>query len=526
MYDPHVQEKKKDQIVKLIHLYFEQEEYDIAQNMTERLLIDHSDDIELVTLLNNILLAKRQQALQKEQKYFGDLAKLLADNSLLMMNKNKDRLNELSDLFSHELKKMTELQKVTLDSHSEEIEKLINEGVDLYNQGNILAAKEKFSAVLKLDEANPYANAYYGAVLYEENPMDAKRLEMATKKCKKALDQVNTIEIAHFILGNVYEKKRLYDSAIKEYLETLKINPENYFAFFRTGMIYSRLSQYEKAIQYLKNSVKVNREFVDGYYYLADSEIQLANYSSALKYLDNLLDIDEDFHQAYIRKAEIYRLNRDYEQAAINYDKAVALNKHYETYYYLADCYQRLGQEIKAVLTYESSLKHNQLANEKDQLFLINSYQKLIGIKSESGKLLEALGYANSGKKKLGDKSIDILLLAADLNYSLKKYEPAANDYLKVLSLLNESEEHYQIYHKLGKSLFEQKKYAQAEQYLSKAIEINVTYFPAYEEFVKLQVEQKNIKAARKMISQFGDTNQPNNGEIDILMALVKKGKK
>ncbi|HQJ06498.1 MAG TPA: tetratricopeptide repeat protein, partial [Spirochaetota bacterium] len=241
-------DKKRNNIVKLINRYFNQEEYDRALKLIEDLLIENGDDREALDLQDKIIRAKKEKERLAESSISNrdyDTRKIIESMSAIIENKDdKPTIVRKSDETSAE--KNASIGKEEL-AKKKKISELIDAGINEYNKQNYAKSKDNFLGALDMESDNAEANAYLGAAIYEENPDDENSINEAVKFSKKALQKDNNIEQAHYTLAKIYDKQGLRDLALEEYKEALKINPQNYDAFYAIGRMYYKEKEFLKA---------------------------------------------------------------------------------------------------------------------------------------------------------------------------------------------------------------------------------------------------------------------------------------
>ena len=523
LFDRIREENNKKQLIILVNSYFDKEEYGLARNLTENLLFKHSDDKELIELLDKILQAERNAIKPEEARTVvvnyprdtSDLERLTDLYNMLLKEigdlkntrfSNIEKVEEKPRIIEGKPKEIiVEKKEKTIDEI--EVERLIDEGIAEYNEKNYPEAKDFFIRALKMDEKNPYANAYLGASLYEENPENDKGIEEATRRCKIALEENNSLEIAHFILANIYNLKKIKDAAIPEYEETLGINPNNYIAAYFLGKIYFENKEYANAEIYFKNTIEIKNDYINGYIFLAETEFYLGYIELSKQYLEKVLSINSDFYHCYLKLAEIAVYESKYADAIGYYEKALKIDKNYIYYYKIGECYDVLSKIDNAVFNYNTAISLNPLKTKKQNNDAVESYKKIVQIKKREEKYKEALSILEKGIEKLGASSFTLHQISGDIKKDLKDYENAIKDYTKAVELESDSKEIYLIYYKIASCYEALGKARLAINLYNKSIQRNPDYMESYYELIKINVSENKIDDARLLLNLLIERN-------------------
>lgn len=477
---------KRKNLLKLINRYIEKEEYERALDKVEALLLDNADDKDILELQDLILQKKN-----KKEKTNGISYKLERQRFLDSMNTMIDKTEEKPVIV-----RRNTTQKETpanqQDEKQKKLNKLIDEGLDAYNNKDYIIAKDRFLKALDIDEANAEANAYLGATLYEDDPDDDRNVEEAIKRLKKAIKTDENLEIAHHKLAQIYDDKGLTDLAIEEYDKTLKINPNNYLAAYALGKIYYKSKDFRNAELNFYNSVKIKRDFVNGYFYLANTEFRLNKKENAKKYYKKVISLDPAMYHVYANLGKLYKLDSDYANALFYYQSAIKYNEKYTYHRETGDCYKELKQYDNAANSYLRSISLNPQNTVKDKQLLLYCYENLADIEKERGRYNDALDYVEKGLAYDSNSSI-LYYISAYSKSKLGRNAEAINDYL---TSINTEPKNISPYVNLSKLYTETEDYQQAISIAQKGIIINNKQYELYNNLgISLQSMHKFDKA-------------------------------
>lgn len=154
-------------------------------------------------------------------------------------------------------------------------------GIGLFLQGNLKAAAQAFAKITEIDPNNPDGWVNLGRVAVQEGDMDRARTVLekalalqpklaranyfyakvlrndgkyddAAQRLKLVLNQYPNDRVVRNELGRVYFLKRQYNDAIREFQQTLGIDPEDLQANYNLMLCYQGLGDEQKSTLYRK----------------------------------------------------------------------------------------------------------------------------------------------------------------------------------------------------------------------------------------------------------------------------------
>ncbi len=273
--------------------------------------------------------------------------------------------------------------------------------------------------------------------MYPEEPDSTKRKEMDKESIgylRKALAIYPDFAEAHVELGRLYERTRMYDSAVVQDKTALKLKPFNATANNNMGSVYITLGKYEESIPFLKRSIEGNANFKFVYLNLARAYKQVRKYDSAAVYYNIMLSFDPNYvdgqkelatdyymiqkydsaaihfkivtqlmpndPDAYNNLGAVYLNSKNYALAAEQFKKTISLNQGYvNAYSNLGRCYYFLKQYQAAIDLFNKELTMDP-KNGRDVPYIALSYQKM-------GNMQKAKEYEVVAKKIYSDFKLD-----------------------------------------------------------------------------------------------------------------------
>ncbi|WP_413173397.1 glycosyltransferase 61 family protein [Anabaena azotica] len=316
------------------------------------------------------------------------------------------------------------------------------------------------------------------------------------------------------------------DAALTEFIDFLKNQAQEYLSVQKADIAQKI---YEAILEWDDNQAEV-------YYNLGHAVAMQGNLEVAISYWETVVQIQPDWSDAHLHQAYIWQKLGYFNSAIENYQNAIALQKHYLTYYQLGLCYCHNKQWE---LAKDSFLNTIQIRSDyapaySDLAFVlfqqgdfeqgISYLQKAIEIKPELSQAVINMSQAliSSSKNTMNDgikflKSLNALKyepsklylflhkilfnsypeISLNLLQKILESEPQniqaylelstlfikQNQYLEAIAILEKIVDiynHEQVYFNLGKCWLKFEDYQQAIVYLRRSIDINPDLTEAY----------------------------------------------
>jgi tetratricopeptide (TPR) repeat protein len=148
----------------------------------------------------------------------------------------------------------------------------------------------------------------------------AQAADLSTTALEDALEQgIDTAFLMdiHRVRATVFENQGWYNSAIEEYLEAAKINPNLTILYLKIGANYRALSQFDQALDYFDKAARINTQLgiqdpnpylAIGNTYARDGEFFVASIN-----MQRALLISPTNPEIYARLATVFFQARNYE---------------------------------------------------------------------------------------------------------------------------------------------------------------------------------------------------------------------
>lgn len=129
----------------------------------------------------------------------------------------------------------------------------------------------------------------------------------------------------NLLIGQVYEMKGEYETAIEKFKVVLDNDPEDANALLGIGNAYIRLKQYDEAKQYYERLVEIKGNDPNILYTLAEMMMDNGNYDGAVEYYGKAIDLNPNFADAHMKMGYAYFGKKDYANAIQAFEKFLQL---------------------------------------------------------------------------------------------------------------------------------------------------------------------------------------------------------
>jgi len=302
---------------------------------------------------------------------------------------------------------------------------------DISNEKNQRIAEEMLEKAIELDDKFAEAYARLSTVQSNMHWSYFERSEENLKKSKanaeKALLINNDLPEGHVAMGDYYYHGILdYESALKEYNEALKLNPNHLDAINGIAFVLRRQGKMDETIEYLKKTYELNPRDYQTVFSIGETYSLLRKYDLATAFLDKLnLIAPEAVHPYYSKALNFLLKDGDTKKCREIISKAqeskLGLESHlFTTTLYLCDNldgnYSEALKRIKGIKEVEDqfyykpedlylaetySFMNNHSLAEKHFKSAIKVIKEKVKKSPEDSRLYTALGIAYAG---LGEK--------------------------------------------------------------------------------------------------------------------------
>ena len=131
---------------------------------------------------------------------------------------------------------------------------------------------------------------------------------------------------AYYYRGNAYQTKGLYDAAIADYGQALRIDPNDTQAYYNRGIAYHRKGQYDLAIADYSRALRIDPKFAKAYNNRGIAYHRKGQYDLAIADYSRALRIDSNNAEVWYNRGKAYQRTGRYDQARADFEWALRVN--------------------------------------------------------------------------------------------------------------------------------------------------------------------------------------------------------
>ena len=234
--------------------------------------------------------------------------------------------------------------------------------------------------------------------------------------------------------GSAYLDRSLYDQAIFDFNESIKIDSGNGMAFNNRGSAYFQKREYRRAIDDFAQAVKLDRNDAAAYNNRGSAYHKIGEIRSAIADYDTAIRLDPNDATAYSNRGNAFFDQGRYSAAITDYDAAIRLDPNgAAAYNNRGSAYHNQKRYQEAIADYQQTLRldpdfavaYNNLANA---YFDQDRYGEAIDAYSTAIRLSPKLhgAYFNRARAYERNKELELALIDYKMAYAL---EPTSEEY-------------------------------------------------------------------------------------------------
>ncbi|MDE7131300.1 MAG: tetratricopeptide repeat protein [Lachnospiraceae bacterium] len=189
---------------------------------------------------------------------------------------------------------------------------------DYWRHGNRCAALKDYTNAVKCYknaiDKQPATSTFYNdlGLAYSNLGEHQKAIE----NYSKAIEVKPDYETAYYNRGATYDDLKEYEKAIADYNKAIELNPADQSAYNNRGYTYNTLGEYDKAIADFSKAIELAPSFANPYKHCGTAWKEKGDLEKALEFYTMATELDSQYKEAFLDRAEIYRLLHKDEQAA------------------------------------------------------------------------------------------------------------------------------------------------------------------------------------------------------------------
>lgn len=207
-----------------------------------------------------------------------------------------------------------------------------------------------FNASIKINSKNKQGYLQRGNFYLKQEKSDLALLDFEKAN---AIDPGN--EDAQVGIGRVYYETNFSKKAEAVLSEVIRLNSENYSAFYYRSLNYIKQENYEEAIKDMYDCFLNNRKYYSSFLWAARF-----NYPFSIAFISEKINEQPSIESLYIIRSSLYERNYQYLEAIGDYNRLLELVDEEDINSYLfhkGTCYYHLGAYDYAIQTFNNILK-------------------------------------------------------------------------------------------------------------------------------------------------------------------------
>jgi tetratricopeptide (TPR) repeat protein len=257
--------------------------------------------------------------------------------------------------------------------------------------GNIFEASDAFKKVTELKPNYADGHNNLGASL-----KDLGKFDEAIVSYNKALSLKPDYAEAYNNLGAVLQDQGKFEEALTSYNKALSLKPDYADAFYNMGIVLQEQGKLEEAIKAYTKTLSLKPDYAETHYNMGNAHKEQGMLEEAIKAYNKALSLKPDYAEAYINIGNALQDQGNLEEAITSYNKALSLKPDYaEAYINMGNALQDQGKFEEAITSYNKALSlkpdyaeayNNMGAALQDQGKFeeaITSYNKALAIKPD-----------------------------------------------------------------------------------------------------------------------------------------------
>jgi tetratricopeptide (TPR) repeat protein len=153
--------------------------------------------------------------------------------------------------------------------------------------------------------------------------------DLAIEDLTQAIRLDPNSSVAYVERGRAYSDKGDYDRAIADYNQALRINPDLAVAYNNRGNAYYNKGDYDRAIADYTQALRINPNYSNAYISRGNAYYNKRDYDRAIADYNQALRVDPNSANAYIGRGNAYYVKRDYDRAIADYEAALRIDPNY-----------------------------------------------------------------------------------------------------------------------------------------------------------------------------------------------------
>ncbi|MFC2129876.1 tetratricopeptide repeat protein [Bacteroidota bacterium] len=194
---------------------------------------------------------------------------------------------------------------------------------------------------------------------------NSKKYEDSFSYYNAAIIENPGISYLYFLRANLKKDMSDINGALKDYNETVRLDPENADAFNNRGSLNGMLGNYQQALSDFNKAIKLDPKIEDGYYNRAVIRNILGDTKGALEDYNMVIKQNPNDYMALNERGLARMSEKKFDNAIDDFIIAIQIKPDYPiSYYNLGNAYLNLKEFSEAIKNFDSAIQINPDFNE------------------------------------------------------------------------------------------------------------------------------------------------------------------
>lgn len=174
-------------------------------------------------------------------------------------------------------------------------------------------------------------------------------IELYNQASRKKLDS-STLALVYGNRGWCYTKKEMDDQAIRDFSESIRLDPRPVYSVLNRGLAYHRQGEFEKALIDYGTALRKDPNLTDAYYNRAGIQARKGEWALTIADLSEAIRCQPGNAQFFVDRGMAYAADNQLDRAIANFDSALRYNPvHAGAYIQRAEAHARKGDSEKGL---------------------------------------------------------------------------------------------------------------------------------------------------------------------------------
>ena len=266
------------------------------------------------------------------------------------------------------------------------VEKMLQQGLALHQQGLLEEAKGIYQQIIKSQPKNFDALKLWGAIALQQKNYEEcvklltkalkiktsyaptyfnlgislqalKRLSAAVISYEKAIKLKSNYSHAYNGLASALKELNHFEAAVENYDKAINLDPNYTEAYTNRGVALQELKLFDAAIDSYNKAISINPNYIIAHINRGNALQELKLFDAAIDSFKKAININSESAEAYNGLGKSFKELGDFDAAIANYHKAININPDYIA------AYIHRGNALQALKKVDASIANAAMAN-------------------------------------------------------------------------------------------------------------------------------------------------------------------